>query len=190
VPLLLARARPHREPPGKARGLRPLSFATGPLWVALQFSTPLAFLLEAIVPFAVYGGPFTLGFPGDSALQVAGILAWFLGGALALWGQRELGKYTRLEIAVFGDHRLVTSGPYRWIRHPLYTALLTLIAGTGLFLLNALMLGLVPVALAIALRRALLEEELLSTGERFGEEYRSYMGRPGRFLPRSGSSGP
>ncbi len=155
----------------------------------MQFVTPVAFLLEAILPFVVYGGPLTLSFAGDSAFQIIGILAWFLGGALGLWGQRELGKYTRLEIAVFGDHRLVTTGPYRWIRHPLYTALLTMIAGAALFLLNALLLALVPFAIAIALRRALLEEELLSSGEGFGEEYENYVRRTGRFLPRWWTSG-
>lgn len=189
VPLILARSRTHREPVGKARAGRPLSLATGPLWVAMQFVTPVAFLLEAILPFVVYGGPLTLSFAGDSAFQIIGILAWFLGGALGLWGQRELGKYTRLEIAVFGDHRLVTTGPYRWIRHPLYTALLTMIAGAALFLLNALLLALVPFAIAIALRRALLEEELLSSGEGFGEEYENYVRRTGRFLPRWWTSG-
>lgn len=82
------------------------------------------------------------------------------------------------------DHQLVTSGPYRWIRHPLYTfggiffLALTLLSG-----LWWLLIFLVPGWVGLAWRVQFEEANLLN---RFGDEYRAYMQRTGRFLPRVG----
>jgi protein-S-isoprenylcysteine O-methyltransferase Ste14 len=80
------------------------------------------------------------------------------------------------------NHQLVTTGPYRWIRHPLYTFgfvfFLALILITGIWWLAAGMLIVVP----ILAWRTLREEAYLLA--RFGDEYRSYMQRTGRYLPR------
>lgn len=80
------------------------------------------------------------------------------------------------------NHRLITTGPYRWIRHPLYTlgaiffSAITLL--TGLWWLGAgLALGFV-----VLLWRTRREEAWLITT--FGDEYRAYMARTGGYLPR------
>lgn len=80
------------------------------------------------------------------------------------------------------EHKLSTSGPYRWIRHPLYTF------GTGLFITMGLIsdnwflasLGLMTFLL-MAIRTPKEEANLI---EKFGDEYRAYMKRTGRFLPK------
>ena len=79
------------------------------------------------------------------------------------------------------SHTLVTSGPYRWIRHPIYT---TYFASTlSFFLLTAnWFIGLVLVAMSILLASRVEGEEAMLL-ERFGDEYRAYMQRAGRFLP-------
>lgn len=80
------------------------------------------------------------------------------------------------------NHRLITSGPYRYIRHPLYTF------GTLLIVAIVLMTGLwwlavgALVPIAILLFRTPIEEARLV--ETFGDEYREYMKRTGRFFPR------
>lgn len=78
-------------------------------------------------------------------------------------------------------HQLVTHGPYRWVRHPLYTCgvvlALTLTLLTGLWWLAAAMLP----PLVILLRRTRTEEQRLI--ETFGDEYRQYMRHTGRFWP-------
>ena len=80
------------------------------------------------------------------------------------------------------DHELVTAGPYRWIRHPLYTAGFGFWTGivllTGSWLLAVLF---VPVVLGLR-RRTVLEEARLV--EEFGDDYRAYAARTGRYLPR------
>ncbi len=79
---------------------------------------------------------------------------------------------------------MVTGGPYRYVRHPMYTAIA--IFGLGLFVLApANWLILVPgvlgfgVLMAVRIRR---EEEVMV--EQFGDAYREYAQRTGRFLPR------
>jgi protein-S-isoprenylcysteine O-methyltransferase Ste14 len=80
------------------------------------------------------------------------------------------------------QHVLVTSGPYRWVRHPLYTF------GTSLFISFGLMadnwfiafLGILTLVV-MAIRTPKEEANLIA---KFGDEYREYMKRTGRFLPK------
>jgi protein-S-isoprenylcysteine O-methyltransferase Ste14 len=179
--------RPDRHATRVVRASRPLSLVTGPLWAAILIVVFLALLVEAIVPDWVYGGALTVPLPFASVLQGFGIILWLAGGGLALWSERNLGRFTRPEIEVLADHRLITTGPYRWMRHPLYTAFLMLSAGVALLLLNALLIVLFFVACGIAQRRAVLEEALLGSEKGFGDAYARYMEHTGRFLPRRGA---
>lgn len=79
-------------------------------------------------------------------------------------------------------HQLITSGPYRWIRHPLYTfGALFFLALSVLTTLWWPVLFLVPGLLALIWRARFEEANLVA---RFGDEYRAYMQRTGRFLPK------
>lgn len=82
------------------------------------------------------------------------------------------------------NHTLVTTGPYRWVRHPYYVVLLLLVFATFLLTANWL-IGAVGLSVfwLLAVRTHIEEQKLI---ERFGEEYRRYMARTGRFLPRLG----
>ena len=182
--LLLFFPREARRGSRTVRTSRPLSLLTGPVWEGLQVVFIFSPLVGAALPDWLLGGPFTFRFPFDSIVQGIGIVLWPAGGILAIWAMRTLGRFTRAEIEVRSDHRLVAEGPYRGIRHPIYTALLAMAAGVSLLLLNALLLILFVLAYAIARRRAFLEEDLLASDAGLGIEYRRYMGRTGRFLPR------
>jgi len=170
-----------------------MSFSTGPLWESVQAILIFSLLAEAALPDWVYGGPLTVSFPFDSVFQVVGMALWLTGGALSIWAMRTLGRFTRPEIEVVSDHRLVTEGPYRRVRHPLYTALLMMGPGVALFLLNALLATLAALlatlavlSCAISRRRVSLEEELLSSEDGFGLAYKRYTEGTGRFLPLLG----
>ncbi|MFT3895810.1 MAG: isoprenylcysteine carboxylmethyltransferase family protein [Anaerolineales bacterium] len=80
------------------------------------------------------------------------------------------------------EHRLSTSGPYRWIRHPLYTVGSSFYISFGLMADNwfIIMMG-VLAFIAMAIRTPKEEANLI---EKFGDEYRDYMKRTGRFLPK------
>jgi protein-S-isoprenylcysteine O-methyltransferase Ste14 len=113
----------------------------------------------------------------------------WLGGAgsvtaalLLVWMFASLGLNITDSVTTRRDHKLVTGGPYRWIRHPLYTF------GALLFLSISLIMGswLIPLlgipSYAILIHRTGIEEKKLQ--DRFGEQYQLYSERTGRFLPR------
>ena len=80
------------------------------------------------------------------------------------------------------EHKLVTHGIYRWVRHPLYTVGSSLIVSFGLMADNWFIILLAALAfVAMAIRTPKEEANLI---EKFGDEYREYMKRTGRFLPK------
>ena len=107
------------------------------------------------------------------------------GLALFLWMFRHLGLNVTSTSQPRAQATLVTTGPYRWVRHPMYSAALTLIVAASLLTANALMAigGLAMFALLAA--RSRTEERRLV--EKFGDAYRAYQGRTGRFVPRLGA---
>ncbi len=96
--------------------------------------------------------------------------------------QRALGRNVSPTVIIHEDHELVTTGPYRWIRNPLYTAGGLLFASLGL--LSASWFLLAGAALALVLVRLRLPREEAELEARFGPQYREYAARTGRFLPR------
>jgi protein-S-isoprenylcysteine O-methyltransferase Ste14 len=84
--------------------------------------------------------------------------------------------------ATRSEHKLSTSGPYRWVRHPLYTIGSSFIISFGLMADNwfIALMGILAF-IAMAIRTPKEEANLI---EKFGDEYREYMRRTGRFLPK------
>lgn len=80
------------------------------------------------------------------------------------------------------EHKLVTSGPYRWVRHPLYTVGSSLFIAFGMMADNWFVAALGIIAfIGMAIRTPKEEANLI---EKFGDEYRDYMKRTGRFFPK------
>ncbi len=102
---------------------------------------------------------------------------------LLLWIHRALDRNFST-VARLHDHQtLITAGPYRWIRHPMYPTLW--LFSLAAFLISAnWFIGLPPLGIVtfIMLTRPPKEEEQLI--EKFGDAYREYMKRTGRFLPK------
>ena len=86
------------------------------------------------------------------------------------------------------EHTLVTSGPYRYIRHPFYVTSALALAANALTAANwfIALTGFAAVVLLV-LRTATEEAKLV---ERFGDDYRRYMALTGRFFPRLRSASP
>ncbi len=104
-------------------------------------------------------------------------LIWFM------WIHRTLGNNLSVRIRIKDSQYLVTSGPYQWVRHPMYTAFYLL--HTAAFLLTAnWFIGVTWMAglTAIIFLRVSREEAMLLA--RFGEAYSLYAENTGRFLPR------
>jgi protein-S-isoprenylcysteine O-methyltransferase Ste14 len=97
---------------------------------------------------------------------------------------QTLGRNLTDTVVTRKDHSLVTTGPYRYVRHPFYLAFFLAFIGSSLVFANwfLLLAGMVPCGFLVA--RTRIEEEKLI--EKFGDDYREYMSRTGRFWPRPG----
>lgn len=149
---------------------------------------PHALLLSILIPFEVVTlAMFFLRRMSWAALPLLPWVRWIgapLGAAaliLFVWVHRSLGSNFSSLPSVQDGQSLITSGPYRWVRHPMYTAFCLQHLATALLTANWF-IGLTWIGgltLVIALR--LREEEQVMI-ERFGDRYRSYMQRTGRFF--------
>jgi protein-S-isoprenylcysteine O-methyltransferase Ste14 len=129
------------------------------------------------VPFFVVPDP---GLPGW-AYAAAAALA--VGCVFLSWRAGvHLGEQLRIQAVVTDQHRLVTTGPYAVVRHPIYAALLGLLIATNLVYAPArLLLVLIPVFLIGIETRIYAEEKLLAA--RFGAEHAAYKRRVAAYLP-------
>jgi protein-S-isoprenylcysteine O-methyltransferase Ste14 len=98
------------------------------------------------------------------------------------WVFRALGENVTPTAQIRKEHTLVTSGPYRWVRHPMYATGFLLFVSYFLLSANWFVAAMCGMAFVMLLIRLPTEEANLV--ERFGDEYRAYMRRTGRLLPR------
>ncbi|HSG26484.1 MAG TPA: isoprenylcysteine carboxylmethyltransferase family protein [Anaerolineales bacterium] len=121
-------------------------------------------------------------------LNLSPILRWLAIGVMAAlvplfyWLFSSLGNNITPTVSIRKEHTLVTSGPYRWIRHPLYTfgtifILAIATAAANWFIFGIGLLTFIP----LTMRTPLEEQRLLET---FGDDYRDYIKRTGRYLPK------
>ncbi|MFW6090344.1 MAG: methyltransferase family protein [Actinomycetota bacterium] len=119
----------------------------------------------------------------DLLLQGIGLALWATGMAVVVWAAWVLGRYMSVDgLAV--DHELVTRGPYRYVRHPVYTSFAAIALSTGLVFRSYLMVGVAVVWVAATTWWVAAEEDLLASPQGFGDDYRAYTERTGRFLPK------
>ena len=111
-----------------------------------------------------------------------GVLLGILCVAGVYWLFSSIGSGISPTSATRREHKLVTSGPYRWVRHPLYTVGSSMFVAFGLMADNwfIMLLGVLAFIL-MAIRTPKEEANLI---EKFGDEYREYMKRTGAFLPK------
>jgi protein-S-isoprenylcysteine O-methyltransferase Ste14 len=147
--------------------------------VILALGALALFGLIAVPPweYTQFAGPI----PRDGPLAWVGLLLFAAGIVLqivAFWNLR--GLYTS-RLGIQASHRLVTSGPYRWVRHPGYLSNLMCLAGMGLTLSSLVALALTALVVPLIVWRMGSEEAMLAA--EFGEEYRAYQQRTKRLIP-------
>ena len=123
------------------------------------------------------------GLPWNEWLWPAlGCAIGLAGVALRWWAIRTLGAHFTRNLQTATDHRLITNGPYRHLRHPSYTGAILMLTGVGVGLGNALS-ALVCLLLSATgfVRRIPHEEKMLR--EELGEPYVKYVAQTRRLVP-------
>jgi protein-S-isoprenylcysteine O-methyltransferase Ste14 len=115
-------------------------------------------------------------------LRWAGVGLGVASFVLTTWTFHTLGPNLTDTVVTRKNAYLVTNGPYRYVRHPFYVSFLIAVVANGLTIANWFIGGLGLVAWLMLRARTALEEERLVA--RFGDDYRRYMERTGRFFPR------
>lgn len=148
-------------------GLRVAFTAAGAFFGIIAFTLP--FFQQPIIHNPVLN--YLIGLP----LIVVGLA----GRVYALLYLRQQGTTTALAEV----QKLVDSGPYAWVRHPQYSAGVTLLAGWYLFWGALYSLTMLPLIAGIIYAQALIEEKFILE-KMFGDAYRQYRQRVGMFVPR------
>jgi len=164
-------------------------------WFVSAFGTKRAARVDSLGAMLVYQVPLLLGFvvlfmdrpaaglevlwrdfrPAAAAWAWAwlGLLLLLAGLGFACWARVALGRNWSATVQLKQDHELVVVGPYRWVRHPIYTGMLLGLLGTALVIGE--WRGLLALALIAAAFWFKLRHEEAWMRERFGAAYVDYM---------------
>ena len=125
-----------------------------------------------------------------TAALLGGALLYFPAVSLYLWGYKTLGANFGLSsgfaASLYADHELVQTGPFRYVRHPMYLGVILAAAGALLIFRTWAMLIFAPISLGIIFR-ARREERLLA--QAFGEDWQAYKKRVPGWIPNLGKRG-
>ena len=181
--------------------MRWILVGTAAIWVALELRQSITHRPEGVragwrseVLFrlvvavgAIGAGVLANGAP-SATIGPAVVVDWiglvvFWGGiSLRLWSFHTLGRYFTLTVQTSHDQPVITSGPYRLIRHPGYAGLLLVIIAVGLFIGNWLSLVFLVVVTAGGLVFRIRVEEQALTRD-LGDSYRDYAATHKRLVP-------
>lgn len=157
---------------------------TEPWWKQVfAYWLPLALAIVLLGPGEWYGHSLLREnfVPHTTPVYALGLGLCILGMIVAIWSRHLLGRNWSGSVQVKSDHELIESGPYRFVRHPIYGGLLLLFLG------NAIMVGDWRGLLAVAIVfvsfwfKLKLEERWLT--EHFGDTYRAYSRRTRALIP-------
>ncbi len=156
----------------------------GPWWQAWWVRIVLTLVILGVLARRAHLGPLANNFRWDYT-PFPGVLAWLgviltgLGIAFAIWARMHLGRNWSPAPALKENHELVTSGPYAYVRHPIYTGILAAMLGTGF--VNVSWLAVFVVAGATFLWRVKREEVLMM--QKFPDTYPEYKKRTRALIP-------
>jgi protein-S-isoprenylcysteine O-methyltransferase Ste14 len=143
--------------------------------VLLAVAAPLADL-AGLAPFEPLDRP---------AIRFGGVALVVLGTAITIGSQLAMGDAWRGDVDPDARTELVTTGPFRFVRNPIFSGAITTAVGLALVVPNVVSLAmLVAFLVALEIQVRLVEEPYLLRVH--GEAYRSYAARTGRFVPGVG----
>ena len=120
--------------------------------------------------------------PYQPWLNGLGIALVVLGLAIRWYSIIYLGRYFTVNVEIAADHKLIDTGPYRWLRHPSYTGALLAFYGLALCTVNWVSLAIMVIGPTVAFLYRIHVEEL-ALASAFGEAYRRYRQHTARLIP-------
>jgi protein-S-isoprenylcysteine O-methyltransferase Ste14 len=174
---VIVQARRVRKKIGRTPNLKPKGTKERALWLGWM----IVIFGWIAQPFFVTGEAFFPVLVHPAAL-IGGIALVVLGYLATLWCYTAMGAAWRIGIDKGGTSSLVQAGPYRRMRHPIYSFQMLMLAGAALLLPTPVSLVILVLHFIFASIKASDEEVHLTAV--FGGEYREYMTRSGRFFPR------
>lgn len=143
-------------------------------------------VLQVLSLTLVFGAPYcdrrNIAVLGSSdALRYVGLLLYLSGMLIMHWAEAILGRQFSVDVTIQEGHRLITDGPYRYLRHPRYLGVLIFSVGIALVFRSGLALLLVAALTLVLVWRIYDEETLLH--RQFGDEWEAYSRRSWRLIP-------
>jgi len=138
-------------------------------------------IMQAISYSVIWWSPFW-NMPFEFWRVPASIIFFIIGGLFVWSSIRTLGRQWRIDAGLNADHELIRNGPYRLVRHPIYTSMLCLLLGTGFLVSPLWLLGIATLCMLIGTQiRVSVEEGLLKS--HFGEEFHKYQRDVPAYMP-------
>jgi protein-S-isoprenylcysteine O-methyltransferase Ste14 len=115
-------------------------------------------------------------------IQWLGIVMALVTISFLIWVHRHLDKQWSIALELREEHKLITTGPYRFVRHPMYLGIFIYTMGLMMISLDLLVILFFAFTIWVNYRRIPREEQMLI--QEFGDEYLEYIKRSGRLLPQ------
>jgi protein-S-isoprenylcysteine O-methyltransferase len=144
------------------------------LWTIIFLSIWAGFYLRTAFPQGQL--------PYRVTVYLIGLILFALGLVIRWVAIIHLGRFFTVNVAIAEDHRLITTGPYRFVRHPSYTGSLFIFLGYGLCMLNIFSLATVFLPVSVAFLWRMHVEEAALRGA-FGKRYLTYAASTARIVP-------
>lgn len=119
--------------------------------------------------------------PEYQTIRIIGFLVYLTFSWVQIWATRTLADNYSQEIAIKKDHKLITSGPFKFVRHPQYLSQVLVDFGGAVATLSYILAPLALIQIPIMFLRAFFEDKLLE--KHFGENFRSYKKKSGLIIP-------
>lgn len=144
---------------------------------------PLVFAVLTLIGFIL--GLFqvlTLEYSNENqTLRIIGLILYLIFSWIQIWAYKSLGENYSQEIQIFKNHKLVTNGPFKFIRHPQYLSQILMDLGAGILTLSYFVIPLAILQIPLLIMRASLEDKLLQ--KHFGDEFNQYKSKSGFIIP-------
>jgi protein-S-isoprenylcysteine O-methyltransferase Ste14 len=141
-------------------------------------------LLAALTLIGLLIGIFQIGtFPYTDNImtfRLIGLIIYLIFSWIQIWSYRTLGENYSQEIIILKNHKLVTWGPFKLIRHPQYLSQILMDLGAGAAVLSYIIIPLAVIQIPFVIMRANLEEKLLS---KYFKEFAEYKSKSGFMIP-------